>query len=88
MNRGLNNKKYSYLMYYTNAILHISNYTLVPFIRHMNTTIRQLKTGRIELILIVGSLHISLFLLHTSPFSTGHTCRIVRRKIFISTDYY
>jgi hypothetical protein len=38
------------------------------------------KTGSIELISTVGSLHIGPFLLHTSPFSIGSTRRIVCRK--------
>jgi hypothetical protein len=36
--------------------------------RPLNTTVRRLKTSRIEFISNVGSLHIGPLLLHTSPF--------------------
>jgi hypothetical protein len=42
------------------------------------------KTGSIELISTVGSLHIGPFLLHMSPFLIGSTDRIVCHKRPIS----
>jgi hypothetical protein len=68
-------------IYYSNIILYISNNTHIQPIPPMNTTRTTLKkTGGTGLISTVGSLHIGLFLLHTSPFKPVVQGGIVYRK--------
>jgi hypothetical protein len=72
--------KVTYLIY-NNIILYISDNTHILTIPPMNTTHTTLKkTGGIELISTIGSLHIGLFLLHTSPFQPVVHGGIVYRK--------
>jgi hypothetical protein len=74
-----------HFLYYNNTILHFRQYpyTTHTTIEYYHTTAE--KTSHMELISTIGSLHISLFLLHTSPFSTGRTGRIVYLKNLCNT---
>jgi hypothetical protein len=68
-------------IYYNNIILYISDNICVQPIPPMNTTHTTLKkTGGIELISTVRSLHIGPFILNTSPFQLVAQGGIVYRK--------
>jgi hypothetical protein len=67
-------------IYYNNIILYISNNTRILLIPPMNTTHTTLKNWWCKLISTVRSLHIDLFLLHTSPFQQVVQGGIVYRK--------